>query len=136
MKNKFFQLSVYISFAWNLYLVCGVMLGATYALDRAAGGQFEVFPPFIRIVYIVNLAVILYQVFIFNRFVFNKTIKPQWIVKAFVTIGVLGILANAASRSANERWNVIPAGIITYAFYEILKTLSKDSEATNVLGNK
>jgi len=95
------------------------MLGATYALDRAAGGQFEVFPPFIRIVYIVNLAVIFYQVFIFNRFVFNKPIKPQWIVKAFVTIGVLGILANAASRSANERWNVIPAGIITFAFYKM-----------------
>jgi hypothetical protein len=136
MKNKFFQLAVYISFGWNIYLVSGVMLGATYALDRAAGGQFEVFPPSIRIIYIVNLAVILYQVFIFNRFVFNKTIKPQWIVKAFVTIGVLGILANAASRSANERWNVIPAGIITYAFFEILKTLSKDSEATNALGNK
>jgi hypothetical protein len=136
MKNKFFQLAVYISFGWNIYLVSGVMLGATYALDRAAGGQFEVFPPSIRIIYIVNLAVILYQVFIFNRFVFNKTIKPQWIVKAFVTIGVLGILANAASRSANERWNVIPAGIITYAFFKILKTVSKDSEATDVLGNK
>jgi hypothetical protein len=136
MKNKFFQLAVYISFGWNIYLVSGVMLGATYALDRAAGGQFEVFPPSIRIIYIVNLAVILYQVFIFNRFVFNKTIKPQWIVKAFVTISVLGILANAASRSANERWNVIPAGIITYAFFKILKTVSKDSEATDVLGNK
>lgn len=119
MKNKFFQLSVYISFAWNLYLVFGVVLGATYALDRAAGGQFEVFPTSIRIIYIVNLAVIFYQVFIFNRYVFDKTIKPKWIVKAFVIIGVLGILANVASRSANERWNVIPAGIITYAFYKM-----------------
>ena len=136
MKNKFFQLAVYFSFAWNLYLVCGVMLGATYALDRAAGGQFEVFPSSIRIIYVVNLAVILYQVFIFNRYVFDKKIRPQWIVKAFVFIGVLGILANAASRSANERWNVIPASIITYAFFTILKTLAKDSEATDVLGNK
>jgi hypothetical protein len=119
MKNKFFQLSVYISFAWNLYLVFGVVLGATYALDRAAGGQFEVFPTSIRIIYIVNLAVIFYQVFIFNRYVFDKTIKPKWIVKAFVILGVLGILANVASRSANERWNVIPAGIITYAFYKM-----------------
>lgn len=136
MKNKIFQLAVYISFAWNLYLVTGVMLGAKYALDRAAGGQFEVFPPSIRIIYIVNLVVILYQVFIFNRYLFNKTVKPQWIVKAFLIIGVLGILANAASRSANERWNVIPAGIITYAFFKILKTDSKDSEASDLLGNK
>ena len=136
MNSKFFQLSVYISFAWNLYLVSGVMLGATYALDRAAGGQFDAFPQSIRIIYIVNFAVILYQVFIFNRFVFDKTIKPQWIVKAFVIIGVLGVLANAASRSANERWNVIPAGIITLAFYRILKTFSNDSEASKDLGNK
>jgi uncharacterized membrane protein HdeD (DUF308 family) len=84
----------------------------------------------------VNLVVILYQVFIFNRYLFNKTVKPQWIVKAFLIIGVLGILANAASRSANERWNVIPAGIITYAFFKILKTDSKDSEASDLLGNK
>jgi hypothetical protein len=26
-------------------------------------------------------------------------------------------LANAASRSANERWNVIPAAIITWSFW-------------------
>jgi hypothetical protein len=32
-------------------------------------------------------------------------------------MGILGILANAASRSANERWNVIPAAIITWSFW-------------------
>jgi len=36
-------------------------------------------------------------------------------------IGVLGILANAASPSSNERWNVIPAFFITIAFYRMLK---------------
>ncbi|MFM7500890.1 MAG: hypothetical protein ACKO3D_02300 [Actinomycetota bacterium] len=37
--------------------------------------------------------------------------------KFFVIIGILGILANAASRSSNERWNVIAATIITWAFW-------------------
>ncbi|MEY3687041.1 MAG: hypothetical protein RLZZ73_899, partial [Actinomycetota bacterium] len=49
---------------------------------------------------------------------------------AFVILGALGILANAASRSANERWNVIPALIITLAFYRILKSDTKRTEIT------
>jgi hypothetical protein len=55
-------------------------------------------------------------------------IKPKWVVKVFVILGVLGILANAASRSANERWNVIPALIITLAFYRILKSDIKEQK--------
>lgn len=112
-----FASAVFASFAWNLFLVGGVMLGASYALDRAAGGQFESFPTYLRIIYILNFAIILYQVVIFTRLSYGMAVKPQWIIKAFIILGVLGILANAASRSANERWNVIPAFIITTAFY-------------------
>jgi hypothetical protein len=122
MRNKTFITAVFASFAWNLYLVGGVMLGASYALDRAAGGQFEVFPTYLRIVYILNFALIAYQVVIFTRSSYGLAVKPKWIVKAFV------ILANAASRSANERWNVIPALIITFAFYRILKSDTKRTE--------
>jgi hypothetical protein len=48
-------------------------------------------------------------------------IKPRWIVKAFVIAGIIGILLNAISRSPLERWNVIPAAIITWAFYRELR---------------
>ena len=61
MRNKTFVTAVFASFAWNLYLVGGVMLGASYALDRAAGGQFEVFPTYLRIIYILNFALVVYQ---------------------------------------------------------------------------
>ena len=132
MRNKTFVTAVFASFAWNLYLVGGVMLGASYALDRAAGGQFEVFPTYLRIVYILNFALIAYQVVIFTRFSYGRTIKPKWVVQAFVILGVLGILANAASRSVNERWNVIPAFVITAAFYGILKSQSKNARVTKV----
>jgi hypothetical protein len=104
------------------------MLGASYALDRAAGGQFEVFPTYLRIIYILNFALIAYQVVIFTRFAYGLAIKPKWIVKAFLILGALGILANAASLSANERWNVIPALIITVAFYQILKSDTKEQK--------
>jgi len=125
MKHKTFVAAVYASFAWNLYLVGGVMLGASFALDRAAGGQFEVFPTYIRVIYILNFALIVYQVMIYGRYEYGLAIKPKWIVKAFVILGVLGILANAASRSVDERWNVIPAIIITFAFYQIMKSDTK-----------
>jgi hypothetical protein len=125
MRSKVFAAAVFASFAWNLYLVGGVMLGASYALDRAAGGQFEVFPSYIRVIYILNFALIAYQVVIFTRLSYGLAVKPRWIVKAFVILGALGILANATSRSVNERWNVIPALIITFAFYRILKSDTK-----------
>ena len=132
MRNKTFITAVFASFAWNLYLVAGVMLDASYALDRAAGGQFEIFPTYLRVVYILNFALILYQLVIFTRFSYGLAIKPKWIVKAFVILGVLGILANAASRSANERWNVIPALVITAAFYGILKSQAKNTRVAKV----
>ena len=128
MRNKTFITAVFASFAWNLYIVGGVMLGASYALDRAAGGQFEVFPTYLRIIYILNFALVAYQVVIFTRFSYGLAIKPKWIVKAFLILGALGILANAASLSANERWNVIPALIITVAFYQILKSDTKEQK--------
>ena len=121
LKNKIFAAAVFASFAWNLSLVGGVILGASYALDRAAGGQFEVFPPYIRIVYVLIFMLIVFQLEIFRRSLYGRSTQPEWIIKAFVVIGVLGILANAASPSSNERWNVIPAFFITIAFYQMLK---------------
>ena len=128
LKNKIFAAAVFASFAWNLSLVGGVILGASYALDRAAGGQFEVFPPYIRIVYVLIFMLIVFQLEIFRRSLYGRSTKPEWIIKAFVVIGVLGILANAASPSSDERWNVIPAFFITIAFYRMLKSESKRIE--------
>lgn len=117
MRSKVFAAAVIASFAWNLYLVLGVILGASYALDRAAGGQFEYFPTSIRVIYILNFALVFYQMVIFIRYQRGQIVKPKWILKVFIILGILGILANAASRSPLERWNVIPAAIITLAFY-------------------
>jgi len=93
------------------------MLGADYALERAAGGQFDSFPTYIRFLYLLNTAIILWQLIIYLQIVKKSIIKPAWTLKVFLIMGTLGILANAASRSSLERWNVIPAAIITFAFY-------------------
>ena len=108
---------ILLSFAWNVILLIGVVLNLDFVHTRAAGGQFVDFPTGIRVVYVLQLVLVAYQIWIF-KLIFNADpVRPNWIPKFFITLGILGILLNAASRSTNERWNVIPAAIITWAFW-------------------
>ena len=121
--KKLIPALVFASFAWSLYLVVGVVLGADYALTRAAGGQFDSFPTYLRFLYLINTAVIVWQVIVYVRLLQNKAIQPVWTLKVFVILGALGTLANAASRSADERWNVIPMLITTIVFLNYRKKI-------------
>jgi hypothetical protein len=121
--KKLIPALVFASFAWSLYLVLGVVLGADYALSRAAGGQFDSFPTYLRFLYLLNTAVIVWQVIVYLRLLQSKVIKPVWTLKVFVILGALGTLANAASRSADERWNAIPMLITTIVFWNYKKQI-------------
>lgn len=121
--KKLIPALVFASFAWSLYLVLGVVLGADYALSRAAGGQFDSFPTYLRFLYLLNTAVILWQVIVYVRLIQNKAIQPVWTLRVFVILGALGTLANAASRSADERWNAIPMLITTIVFWNYRKKI-------------
>ena len=109
--------AVLLSFAWNIFLLVGVILNNGFVHTRAAGGQFTDFPASIRVVYVLQLVLVVYQVWIFKQIFHTEPIRLKWLPRFFVIVGILGILANAASRSSNERWNVIPAAIITWAFW-------------------
>jgi hypothetical protein len=109
--------AVLLSFAWNIFLLVGVILNIGFAQTRAAGGQFTDFPISIRAVYVLQLALVLYQCWIFKLIFHTEPIRLKWLPRFFVIVGFLGILVNAASRSSNERWNVIPAAVITWAFW-------------------
>ena len=102
-----------LSLAWNIYLVAGVILNQSYALTRAAGGQYETFPTGIRAAYLVTIAILFYQVLV----LFTQVKRPTWVYKVFFFLGIGSFLVNAISRSSNERWNAIPAAIIAFAFY-------------------
>ena len=116
-RNPLVFVVVLSSFAWNVFLLIGVVLNLDFVHTRAAGGQFTDFPTGIRVAYVLQLALVAYQVWIFKLIFHSDSVKPNWIPKLFFTLGIIGILANAASRSANERWNVIPAAIITWSFW-------------------
>jgi hypothetical protein len=117
ISGRLIYLLVLLSFSWNAFLLIGVVLNLSFVLNRAAGGQFTDFPTGIRFIYVLQLALVAYQVWIFKLIFHSDPVKPNWMPKLFFTLGILGILANTASRSSNERWNVIPAAIITWSFW-------------------
>ena len=116
-RNPLIFVVVLSSFAWNVFLLIGVVLNLDFVHTRTAGGQFTDFPTGIRVVYVLQLALVVYQVWIFKLIFHADPVRPNWIPKIFFILGILGILLNAASRSSNERWNVIPAAIITWSFW-------------------
>jgi hypothetical protein len=60
---------------------------------------------------------VVYQVRIFMLIFRKRKIVFEWLPRFFVAVGILGVLVNAFSRSSDERWNVIPGAIITWAFW-------------------
>jgi len=108
---------VLLSFAWNLFLLIGVIFNLEFIQTRAAGGQFTDFPAGVRVIYLIQSALVIYQVWIFKQIFHAEPISMKWLPKLFVIVGIIGILLNAASRSSNERWNIIPAAVITWAFW-------------------
>ena len=116
-RNPIVIFAVLSSFAWNIILLVAVVLDLDFAHTRASGGQFTSFPLVIRVVYFLQLALVIYQVWIFKLIFHTEPLKLKWTPKIFFILGIMGIILNAASRSPNERWNVIPAAIITWSFW-------------------
>ena len=115
--KRLLSTAVLLSFIWNLILLIGVVLNMDYALPRAAGGQFESFPTSIRLLYVSQTFVVVYQIFIYLQIMQNRTVKPIWAPKLFAYLGLVSIFMNAISRSTQEQINVIPAAIISVAFF-------------------
>jgi hypothetical protein len=111
---KFLPISFYISSAWSLFIVGLVILNVDWALPRAAGGQFELFPNWLRILYIGNLALLSIQLFAYMK-------KRLPLIRIFFWISLLSTLVNLISRSPLERWNALPAGITAFALFMLLR---------------
>jgi hypothetical protein len=111
--NRFLKIAVAVSLGWNVLLVIGVIANQGFASTRAAGGQFDSFPTGIRIAYLLNLAIVIYQALV----IFKRVKSSRMFVKSLFILSTISVLVNAFSKSAAERWNAIPAAIIAYAFY-------------------
>ena len=108
-----------LSIIWGIFINVAVVLNLSFALPLAAGGQYDNFPAGIRFVYFLQMLWLLYELRVFNRLADGKPVRPKWIVKVFITLGIIGFFLNAFSTSSVEKWNAIPLAITTYAFWKL-----------------
>lgn len=100
----------YLASLWSLFIVSLVVLNIEWALPRAAGGQFEAFPTWLRLLYIGNLTLLSLQIFAYAK-------RQIRMMRFFFWLSSLSAVVNAISRSPLERWNALPAGITAFALW-------------------
>ncbi|CAB4697254.1 unannotated protein [freshwater metagenome] len=102
---------------WNIFIVISVVFNSSFALTRAAGGQFTSFPVGIRVTYLGTTMILILQAVTLVQIWQGYAIKPTWLPKAFFLMGLVSTFVNMISRSQNERWNGFTAAIVAYAFW-------------------
>ena len=109
-----------ISLVYNVILLFSVVLNLDWVRTRAAGGQFKSFPIGIRV---VDFVMGVFMIFLFGL-LWNHRNKPMDEKGPMVTriIGYTFFVSTffqLISRSADERWNAIPALILAVTFIAI-----------------
>jgi hypothetical protein len=107
-----------LSLIYNVALLLAVSLNSDWAKSRAAGGQFDSFPLALRILY---FATAIGMVFLM-RFLWRYHESPLSgaslrVARLLAYLFVLSTLTQLISRSPAERFNAIPALIISLAFF-------------------
>ena len=106
-----------ISLLYNIVILVSVTLNLDWVRTRAAGGQFTTFPIGVRF---VDLLMAIFMVFLMGM-LWNHRVNPMDAKGPMITriIGYtffISMFFQIISRSANERWNAIPALIIGITF--------------------
>ena len=118
LVKKFLNLVFYIASAWSLFIVSLVVLNVEWALPRAAGGQFEAFPLWLRLLYVVNVALLSLQVFAFAK-------QRLRMLQFFFWLSLASAAVNLISRSPLERWNALPAAISAFSIFVLMRDFRK-----------
>ncbi len=106
-----------VSLTYNAAILFSVTLNLDWVRTRAAGGQYETFPIGIRF---VDFLMGVFMLFLITM-LWNHREKPMDEKGPMVTriIGYtffISMFFQIASRSMDERWNAIPAGILAVTF--------------------
>ena len=117
-----------ISLLYNIVILVSVTLNLDWVRTRAAGGQFTTFPIGVRF---VDFLMAIFMVFLMGM-LWNHRVNPMDAKGPMITriIGYtffISMFFQIISRSADERWNAIPALIIGITFI----LLSRREQANN-----
>ncbi|MFM1797588.1 MAG: hypothetical protein RL733_1369 [Actinomycetota bacterium] len=120
------KLSAQISLLFNAILLASVSLNLDWAKTRAAGGQFDNFPIAVRVIYILMVFGMLYLIVFLKQFE-NQPIsaKRKKVAQILGYLFLFSTFMQLISRSADERWNAIPAAGLAVTFFKLSKVKHK-----------
>lgn len=116
--KRVLPIAFYLSSFWSLFIVSLVVLNNEWALPRAAGGQFDSFPSWLRILYLFNFSLLTIQVIAYIQ-------KRMNLIKIYFWISTLSTIVNFASRSPLERWNAVAAALTAISLFVLIRDSRK-----------
>lgn len=99
-----------------------VVFNLDWVRTRAAGGQYESFPIGIRIAYVfITLLMLFLMAMLWSHRVDPLQKRGPLVAKIIGYQFLVSTFFQLISRSPDERWNAIPALILTYVFLQLAK---------------
>jgi hypothetical protein len=106
-----------ISLIYNIVILLSVTLNLDWVRTRAAGGQYTDFPIGVRF---VDLLMAIFMVFLVGMLWKHRELpmdeKGPTVTRVIGYTFFISMFFQIASRSMDERWNAIPAGILAVTF--------------------
>ena len=106
-----------ISLFYNAIILFSVTLNLDWVRTRAAGGQYETFPIGIRFVdFLMGIFMLFLIAMLWNHREKPMDEKGPMVTRIIGYTFFISMFFQIASRSMDERWNAIPAGILAVTF--------------------
>ena len=106
-----------LSLIYNIVILLSVTLNLDWVRTRAAGGQYTTFPIGIRF---VDFLMTIFMVFLMGMLWKHREMpmdeKGPTVTRVIGYTFFISMFFQIASRSMDERWNAIPAGILAVTF--------------------
>ena len=106
-----------LSLAYNVVILFSVVLNLDWVRTRAAGGQYETFPFSLRFIYFVmTVFMIFLALLLWNHREVPMDPSGPRTARIIGYTFFISTIFQLISRSADERWNAIPALILAVTF--------------------
>lgn len=122
LQRKYLVWAAEASLFYNFVILLSVTLNLDWVRTRAAGGQYETFPPTLRIIYFVMAAfMITLAMWIWDHKMQKLDIGSKRLAKILSVTFLISTVFQLISRSPDERWNAIPAFILAFTFFRLVR---------------
>ena len=106
-----------LSLIFNAAILFSVTLNLDWVRTRAAGGQYETFPIGIRFIdFLMGIFMLFLIAMLWNYREKPMDEKGPVVTRIIGCTFFISMFFQIASRSMDERWNAIPAGILAVTF--------------------